>query len=67
MCERDRGSMCVGRAVKATLVVCNAQSDFLDWQSSRRTYMLALELAEFTEEQENGDVKEDDDDVEERI
>ena len=59
--------MCVGRAVKATLVVCNAQSDFLDWQSSRRTYMLALELAEFTEEQENGDVKEDDDDVEERI
>ena len=29
--------------------------------------MLALELAEFTEEQENGDVKEDDDDVEERI
>ena len=62
--------MCVGRAVKAKprFHVCNnAQSDFLDWQSSRRTYMLALELAEFTEEQENGDVKEDDDDVEERI
>jgi hypothetical protein len=29
--------------------------------------MLALELAEFTEEQVNGDVKEDDDDVEESI